>query len=231
MKKIKLLLLICISIAFFSCKDESGEFARPMLSDAQMVQGLKACLTISLDSANAHLSVFNGFYQYRENVYRIHFPASVEKIIDTLTEYGHRGIIDSLIISANRMAEANGLVYKAQIGALISQTSFPDPRSIINGADNAACEYFKKMQLLPMIDVLKPILSGSMEKFDVNRYWQEILTLYASYDSTPVMLDFPAEVTRQVAENIIKEMAIEEGLIRKDESHRTKDLVKIFDNK
>ena len=232
MKKIKLLLLICISVAFFSCKDESGEFARPMLSNAEIEQGIKECLKISLDSANAHLAVHDGFYQYKGNAYRIHLPASVEKMIDTLTEYGHRDLIDSLIISVNRMAEANGSVYRVQIGSLITKTSFSEPKSIVNGANNAACEYFKKMQLLPLMDILKPILSESMGTFGVNGYWQEIVTLYASYDATPMMLDFPAEVTRQVAENIIKEMAVEEGLIRQDESHRTTNLLKkIFDNK
>ena len=232
MKKIKLLLLICISAAFFSCKDESGEFARPMLSDADMAQGLKDCLNLSLDSANAHLAVPNGFYHYKENAYRIHFPTSVERIIDTLTEHGQREMIDSLIVLTNRMAEANGSVYKVQVGSLIAKTTFSTPRSIINGADNAACEYFKKTQLLPLIDVLKPVFSVSMETFGINSYWQEIIVLYASYDATPVMLDFPYEISRQVAENIIAEMAVEEVLIRKYESHRKTNLLKkIFEDK
>ena len=231
MKKIKLLLLIFISVPFFSCKDESGDFARPLLSDTDIVNGIKACLNISLDSANAHLSVHNGFYQYRGNAYRIHFPASVEMMIDTLTKYGEREKIDSLIILTNRMAEANGSVYKVQIGLLITKTSFPDPRTILTGANNAASEYFKRMQLLPLIDVLKPILAESMETFDVNRYWQDVVTGYALYDPAPISLDFTHEITRQIAENIIAEMAVEEGLIRRYESHRVTDLLKkIFGN-
>lgn len=232
MKKIKLLLLAFILVAFFSCKDESGEFAQHILSNSEMVQGIKECLNVSLDSANSHLAVSNGFYEYKGNAYRLRFPVSVEMIIDTLTEYGHRDVIDSLVIFTNRMAEANGSIYRTQIGLLITKTSFPDPKSIINGANTAATEYFKSVQLLPMIDILKPILTGSMEAFGANRCWQEIVTLYASYDSKPVILDFPYEITRQIAENILTEMAIAENLIRSDESHQTTTLLKkVFGNK
>ena len=231
MKKLKLLLLVFVSVAFFACKDESGEFARLILSDNEIEQGIKDCLNVSLDSANAHLAVPNGFYQYNKNAYRIHFPVSVEKIIDTLTEYGHREWIDSLIICVNRMAEANGSVYKVQIGSLIKNTTFHSPKTIINGANNAATEYFKSMQLLPLIDILKPILAASMETFDVNRRWHEIITFYASYDSTPFIFDFQYDITRQIIENIIAEMAIEEKLIRQQESHRTTDILKkVFGN-
>jgi hypothetical protein len=230
MKKIKLLLLLFISVSFFACKDESGEFSSPMLSNAEMVQGLKECLNISLDTANAHLSVHNGFYQYKDSAYRIHFPASVKKIVDTLTAHGYgKELIDSLIVLSNRIAEANGSVYKMQISSLISKTSFPDPKSIINSTHNAAAsEYFKSVQLLPMIDVLKPIVAENMRTFYVVGYWQAILTLYATYDSTPIWqtLDFSYEVTRQIAENIIAEMAIEEGLIRQYENHRKTNLLK-----
>ena len=231
MKKIKLFLLIFISVLFFSCKDESGEFAYPILSDADMVQGIKDCLNKSLDTANAHLAVTNGFYQYNENAYRINFPASAERIIDTLIEHGHMEMIDNLIISMNRMAESNGSNYKTQFSSVINKTSFPDPKSIIGGANNAACEYFKSVQLLPLIDLLKPILEKSMEELGVNGQWKEILLTYALYDASPVILDFPYDVTRQITENLMAEMTVEERLIRRYESHRVTDLLKSIFNK
>jgi len=226
MKKIKLLFFVFVLVAFISCKDESGEFARPVLSDSDMVLGIRDCLNISLDTANAHLAVPNGFYQYKGSAYRIRIPAHVEMIIDTLIEYGEKELIDSLIIRMNRMAEANGTIYKTQIGSLITKTSFPDPRRIITGNNSAASEYFKSVQFLPLIDILKPILAESMENFGVNSCWHEIITFYGIYDSTPLMLDLSYEITRQIAENIITEMAAEERLIRLHESHRKTNLLK-----
>ncbi len=226
MKKIKLLLFVVILTTFFSCQDESGEFARPILSNTELLQGLRECLTVSLDSANAHLAVSDGFYQYNSNSYRINFPSSAEMIIDTLSENGYRAVIDTLILRMNRMAEANGSIYRTQFTALINRTTFPDAKGVINGNDNAACTYFKSVQLLPLIDVLKPILSGSMTAFEVNSCWEEILTIYARYNSSPVILDLPYEITRQISENIITEMAEEEKLIRSQEEHRVTDLLK-----
>ncbi|MDR2979894.1 MAG: DUF4197 domain-containing protein, partial [Bacteroidales bacterium] len=108
MKKINLLLAAVLFISLISCHDESGDYTKTYYTDTQLVTVIKQCLNVSVDSANNHLSMPDGFYTYKNEKYRITLPTSAGALVSMLTENGHEALLDTLILRINKAAEISG---------------------------------------------------------------------------------------------------------------------------
>lgn len=225
MKKIKLLLISFIILSFSGCYDESGEYASEFLLETEIVQGLKQCLNISVDTANSHLSVPNGYSEYNNGIYRITLPSETKAIQDSLAA-DYQYLIDSLLYKINLTAEKSGSSVKSAFNSVVSSTSFISPEKLLKGEENAITNYFRSSRTNAVIGELKGYVQTTMVMNEVPVYWNQILLTYATFDSIPVSIDLTQSILQQMVNHLLSEMESEEKMIRADSTHRVTDLLK-----
>ncbi|MDR3047484.1 MAG: DUF4197 domain-containing protein [Bacteroidales bacterium] len=229
MKKIKILLFILISVAFFACKDESGDYATQLYTDTELVVGIKDCLYVSMDTANAHLAVTNGFFLYNDKGYRLHLPTATQFMIDSLYTINQVANVDTLILHLNGIVEKSGGLFKTYFNQQIRTMTIANPSQLVSAGGTSITDYYTSAQKLAVIDLLKPQLEARMTIGGFYNDWQAVLTDFTDHFGTPaVYVDFSADITRQAVESMLKEMAKEELLIRKDSTHRVRISMNIF---
>lgn len=225
MKKIKLLLLSLISVSFFGCYDESGEYAREIILETDVVQGFKQCLNISLDTANAHLSVPGGYSEYNGGTYKIVLPSGTKAIQDSLAA-DYQYLIDSLVNKLNLVAENSGSSVKTAFNSIVSTTTFVSTEALLNGGDNAITDYFRSMNTNALISELGNYMQSNITSYQVPYYWNQVQYAYSTFDTIPVNINITQSLLQQMVTNLLVEMEIEEKMIRTDSTHRVTDLLK-----
>lgn len=222
MKKIKLLTIgLLVALLVCSCEDTTGDYVEQLYTDAQKKEVVTACLTSSLDSAFAHLCVYNGFYQYNEGTYRIDFSQLQSSVFDTLQQHQKGYLVDSLILYSNRMAEScNASVIGEIFKERINNTSFPQADDLIHGNSTAITDYFVQVNEVSIKEAMRSPVSIRMNVFRVNEYWTQVINQYNEYASTPVNIDLQDYIISKMLSGIFEEMRVEEYNIRLDSTHR-----------
>lgn len=228
MKKILILCIAVLSVALFnSCKDESGMYADYLHTNGEKATAIKVCLNNSMDSAVAHLCHADGFYEYKDGLYRLDFSAN-RAMMDTLSAHGQGYLADSLILFTNRMAESCGTVAKTAFGDAIKGLEITDYDALIKGEGTAITDYFKKSQYTTVRDAMKSQVSIRMNLFNVNDVWNEMVGDYYAITHQPVSYDVQGYILDAMMDGILEEMRCEELLIRTDSTHRDSTLRVFF---
>jgi hypothetical protein len=226
MKKIKWFFFCLLAFVFTSCVDETDEYVRPVYLNSEISAALKECLTVSVDTAVTHLCDTNGFSQYDEGAYLIELPSSANDIVSTLTANGHEGMIDSLISKINIAAESCGENVITYYDLAITNFTFPDPNTILNGNDSAATDYLKSIKTVYLLGALNSSVKTKMDNSGATAAWNQVLTTYYTYQSQPVSIDLTAYMTKKIVDGIFSEMYLEEYNIRHNPDHRSSTLMK-----
>ena len=225
MKKLNIILgtFLFAVLLLTSCKDESGEFAEQLYTNAQKETAIRACLRASADTAVAHLFTKDGFYG--DDDYRIDFPVLQPSLFDTLENHGFGYLGDSLILYANRMAEDFGSQMKSALKAAIDSLDITNYDALINGEDYAITAYFELHKYLSLKSALQLPVSIRMGIFKVNSTWNEMMQRYVQYAAVPLNFDLQNYLVEQLLTATLTEMRIEEQLIRLDpDRHRTAEM-------
>lgn len=226
MKKINLLVISIILLSFLSCKDTTEDYVRSYFTDTQLSSVIKECLNLSVDTANAHLSVPDGFYLYNKEKYRITLPSSASTLISVLTDHDEQELLDTLVLRINRAAEISGDQIKRQFATAISASTFTNPDALLRDTIHAMTTYFQNTKTLSLISALRNHIEQNLNSTRATTAWQEALTIYQQHESQPLSIDLTGSVTQQVIENIMAEMAIEESYIRTDTTHQISNLMR-----
>lgn len=226
MKKINLLLISLLFLSFTSCKDETNDYVRTYFSDSQLTSVIKECLNITVDTANSHLSVTDGFYLYKNEQYRITLPAAASPLIATLTEHGEEVLLDTLIRQINRAAEISGDYIKINFRSAINAATFGNPDALLQDSLNSLTTHFKNTQTLSLISTLSGNVENNLRNTGALTTWNEALAIHQQHDGQTLSVDLIHSVTEQIIKHITTEMAIEEALIRTDTNHQTSTLMK-----
>jgi hypothetical protein len=224
MKKRIYLILLSVTVIFFSCKD-NNKFAEQLFTNNQISLALKQCIdSAALRTCNAlcvvdtTLPPENGFNYYDSKSYRIELPAAAKNIADTLTGYGFGEQIDSLIFKINRAAEqcGNDLIryfWKPTSDSIF----FPNPNTILHGGNHAITDFVKQTKQTEFISALvNSILKEQFNELQIITSWNELQKEYHSITGTYSSIDILAPVSQQMAAGFFRKMAIEEVAIRKD---------------
>lgn len=209
-------------LLLFSCKDETGKFIGQLYTDAQKQQAVKACLTASCDTALNRLCTYDGFYGGDA---RIDFAALPGGITDTLTAHNYGYLIDSLILSTNRIAEGCGVQISPYFKKAIDTLDYSPAAILISGADNAITKYYENNEREYLRNTVKVPMGLRMNLFGVNDLWNEIVAKYYEYAKVPVSFDIQDYVVNKMLSVIFAEMEKEEYMIRTDEGHRNDDMM------
>lgn len=233
MKKIKLILFSLVAVLFVACTDDTNQYSNQLFTDSELNRAFRQCLTQSADSANSHLCIPNseemGYYNYSEGVYKIGLPTNALFIADTLEVHGLGYLVDTLIRKTNYSAELCGNGLKIYFTELLSTITFPDPYRLLNGNSTAITTYFELINYQSFVSRSQTLLTVNFAAQGVNDDWQNILNIYFMLTGQVVSVDYLNNAAQTMTNGFIKEMKIEEALIRKDATRRGANSSKLYE--
>ena len=240
MKKLLFLLLGLVALTMVSCKGTSGNYVANLLTYTQMENAFSDCLSLATETAVEYLcpedeldyALGYGFYNYENHNYRITLPASVRAIVDSLTAHGQAALIDSMVLHINRAAEASGNAIGNAFSTARGNLSYTNHQALVSTSNTSALTNYFKTQCGNQIkqSLLTPVQMKLNEK-GVTADWNQILSVYYTYNPQPVSIDLNGHVTEKIVDGIFAEMAKAEKLIRTDATWQlTESLELVFGN-
>ncbi|CAN5165810.1 DUF4197 domain-containing protein [soil metagenome] len=194
------------------------------LSTADIAEGLRQALQTGTDRSVQTLSVTDGFFA--NATVKILMPEEAKKVEQKLRAVGLGEQVDQTILSMNRAAEDAAKTAAPIFLNAIKQINFQDAAGILRGGDFAATEFLKNKTSAELSFAFKPIIEASLNKFNVNQYWNTLFITYNKFSFNKVNPDLQAYVTEKALTGIFYQIGLEEQKIRKDPAARTTDLVK-----
>jgi hypothetical protein len=189
------------------------------------VSGLKEALAVGTENAVKMLSARNGYFG--SQLVKILFPEKIQRVADVVAKLGYQEQVDSFILSMNRAAEAAAPKATALFGDAIREMSFDDARTILQGGDTAATDYFRGKTAQKLYDAFKPVVVSSMGQVGVTKAYKDMM---APYEALPFVsresLDLDHYVTNKALDGLFRMVGEEEKKIRTNPAARVTDLLK-----
>jgi len=205
---------------------EPGQPASSILTNSEMVNGLKEALSKGTQSAINNLGRTDGYYKNPQ--VKISMPESLQKAEKALRKLGQDKSVDEFILSMNRAAEQAVPETTAIFSDSIRSMSFDDAKGILQGPDDAATEYFRRSSGTRLAEKILPIVKKSTSAVGITAKYKNLLNkmgpLTSLIDKKSVDLD--QYITRKALDGLFKMLAAEEKLIRNDPAARTTELLK-----
>ena len=166
------------------------------------------------------------------NLVEIGMPDSLNVIASTARTLGQGQYVDSFKTTMNQAAEKAVPEAAEILGDAIRQMSVDDAMKILNGPDDAATQYFRKVSETSLSERFKPIVKQATEQVGVTAAYKNL-----TGQSSPLLggvmdgssLDLDQYVTNKSLDGLFKYIAMEEKNIRSNPAARTTDLLnKVF---
>ena len=207
--------------------DSSGT-AGALLSSAEISDGLKEALRVGAEHVTADLGTTDGFF--KDPVAFIPLPDSLKKARDLMKPLGLSSLGDEVELRMNRGAEAAMPAAKEVLVNAISNMTLADAKGILNGPDDAATQYLKRVGGGDIESRLRPIIDSTLK--DVGAI-QAMDAMLGKYKNIPFAPDVTASLTDHATEaamgGLFHYIAQEEAAIRENPAKRTTDLLqKVF---
>ena len=188
-----------------------------------METAIKSCLRASADSAVSHLCTTDGYYNYNDAAYRIDYATLQNSLFDTLRNHNYGDLGDSLVVYTNRLAESCGGQVLPILKSAIDSLTITDHQKLVDG-EMTITHYFELFKYNVVKSAMQSPVSIRMSLFGVNETWSEMLQKYYQYTNVPLNFDLQNYIVEKMLDGILKEMAVEETLIRTDSTHRTESM-------
>jgi hypothetical protein len=209
-------------------KHSDNEIVKSSLANSDMVDGLKEALANGVETAIKTLGQPGGFAG--NQLVKIAVPDSLKTIVATARTLGQGQYIDSFESTMNQAAEKAVPEAAVILADAIRQMSVDDAMNIVNGPDDSATQYFRKMAESSLAEKFKPIVNQATEQAGVTAAYKNLTGLA----SNPLVgsllggssLDLDQYVTNEALDGLFKYIAIEEKRIRDNPAARTTDLLK-----
>ena len=156
------------------------------LSESEIMKGLKEALTIGLDKSVKKTSVKDGFL--KNQAIKILLPNDVlalkEKIDNNTiasTAYkayikkfnGGTDLFQELLTAMNRGAEKAAIKAKPIFVNAVKSMSFKDARSILNGNNTSATDYFYKTTNKELFNAFQPEIKKSLNSTNASKVYKK----------------------------------------------------------
>ena len=216
---------------YFSDDSEIIKSATSVLTNSEVVDGLKEALSKGTESAIARLGKQDGFFANKK--VKIPMPDSLQMVEDGLRKIGQDKYADEFVLTMNRAAE-QAVPEAAEIfGSAIRNMSIEDARGILNGQDDAATKYFRRTSGEKLVNRFLPIVKKSTEQIGVTSNYKQMVDKlgFMSRFIDTESLDVDRYITNKAIDGLFLMVAREEKLIRENPAARTTDLLKkVFSN-
>lgn len=228
MKKIKLLLILLISLQLSSCAElqqAMNQLPQEGLSNAQIASGLKEALNKGIDKEVTKLMAPDGFY--KDQMVKILLPQELQKVDQTLRDLGMGQLADEGLKLLNTAASDAVKEAKPIFVDAITTMTFDDAKNILLGNQTAATDYLKQKTQNRLYQKFKPQVQQSLHKVKADEVWTKIINKYNQIPFVnKVNPDLTDYVTQKAMVGVFKKVAVEEQKIRTNISERTSDLLK-----
>ncbi len=211
--------------SFSNDGDRSGKLAA-VLSNDDVIAGLKQALEKGAEYAVASLGRNDGFLGNK--VVKIPMPEKLEVVEKTLRKLGQDKYADEFVTTMNRAAEQAVPLTLAVLKKTVVNMSFDDARKILNGPDDAATSYLRKVGGGEMTQKIAPIVARATKKTGVTRQYKKLFDKMGFFNSVmdPDDYDVDKYVTGKTVDGLFHMIAVEEKKIRENPVERTTDLLK-----
>jgi hypothetical protein len=201
------------------------------LSDAKIGSGLQEALKVGTENAVGQTGTPDGFLLNK--AIKILMPKPLQKIEQPLRLVGYGPQIDEFVVGMNRAAEKAVPFAKDIFWDAIGQMTFDDAKTILNGSDTAATDYFKSKTSKKLHAAFRPSVENVMNDVGVTRQYNDLIGRYKSVPlAQSITFDVNQYVTEKATDGLFFVVAQEEQKIRTNPAARVTDLLKeVFGNK
>ncbi len=201
------------------------------LSNDDIVKGLKEALSTGSNKASESAARIDGFY--KNNLIKIPFPKEAAEMRSTLLKIGMKKQVDDFEKQLNRAAEDAAKKAAPIFVSAVTKMTINDGITILRGKDDEATQYLRKTTNTQLTNEFKPVISASLKKVQITKYWKPLITAYNKIPfvkkANPNLDDY---VTTKATDGIFTLVAQEETKIRKDPAARVSDILKkVFGSK
>ncbi|MCW8889317.1 MAG: DUF4197 domain-containing protein [Sedimenticola sp.] len=197
-----------------------------VLSNDQIIEGLKEALSVGTEKAIALLGREGGYLNDAQ--VKIPLPDGLKSVSKGLRAIGQDELVDEFVSTINRAAEQAVPETLSIFGDTIRQMSLEDAKGILNGSDTAATDYFKDKGSNSLTAAILPIVQQATKQAGVTSAYKDLvgqvgfLGSYVDMDA----LDLDKYVTAKAMDGLFLKLAEQEQLIRQDPVARTTDILK-----
>ena len=192
-----------------------------------VIAGLKEALEVGSRQAIESVSQKGGYFDNAQ--IKIPLPDQLEQASGLLKKFGLGSQIEQFELSMNRAAEQAAPEATEILVTAIKEMSIEDARTILNGPDNAATEYFREKTSTRLSELFRPSVETSMNQVGVTKYYGDLTKKAKEVPMVGNMAqDYNLEdhVTEGALNGLFTMLAAEEKKIRENPAARTTDLLK-----
>ena len=202
-----------------------------VLSNGEVISGLKEALSIGITNSVNLTSVTDGFLKNSAIV--LPFPEEALKVKQKALNWGSDGKIEQFETTLNRAAEEASKEALPIFKNAILNMSIKDGFSILNGGNGAATKFLKDNTTEALVNTFSPKVDAAISKVQLTKYWNPIITKYNSAMTFTGGEKLNPDLTQYVTERAIIGLFYmveqEENKIRKDPIARVTDILqKVF---
>jgi len=196
------------------------------LDDATIVRGLKEALATGTSRAVTSVSKKDGYFANR--MIKIPMPEKLRTAADLVATLGFRQEVDDVILGMNRAAEKAAPKAAEHFMAALKSMTFDDARTILQGDNTSATEYFRKKTGEDIYREFRPVVSSSMQDVGAIKSYRQMTERFSAipYAGHLAAFDLEAYVTDKAVEGLFIMLGEEEKKIRTDPAARGSELLR-----
>ena len=205
-------------------KNESGT----VLSNEEVIKGLKEALNIGIEKSTEKASAIGGFL--KNDLIRIPFPPEAKIVRDKAMQWGLDNKVEKFEQTLNEAAEEACKTATPIFINAVKNMSVIDGFKILKGDDIAATNYLKKETSLELYNLFIPEVKKAIEKVSLTAYWNPLVKKYNQTTritgKEKIETDLNKYVTERALDGLFKLVEIQEKDIRKNPLKRTSEILK-----
>lgn len=203
------------------------ETGQSVLSNSEVVSGLKEALANGVESAIKILGQPGGFAGNK--LVEITVPDSLKTVTSTARAFGQGEYVDSFEATMNQAAEKAVPEAATILSDAIRQMSIDDAMKILQGPDDAATQYFRKVSEASLEQKFKPIVTQATDQAGVTAAYKSLTSQAAPLlggivNESSINLD--QYITNKTLDGLFEYIALEEKSIRDNPAARSTALLK-----
>ncbi len=206
-------------------KTLGGSSKQAGITVEEIEAGLKDALRVGSENVVVQLGRVDGFNT--DSAVHIPLPKQLDTVKSVLDKVGMSDLLEDLEVKLNRAAEVATPKAKKLFLQAITEMSFEDVKTIYEGPEDAATQYFRSNMSPSLAKEMQPVVKNSLAEVGVVQAYDNVMK---EYRSVPFVPDVKANLTDYVVEKgidgIFYYMAKEEAAIRTNPAKRTTDLLK-----
>jgi hypothetical protein len=202
-----------------------GGKEKAKLDEKTIIAGLKEALQVGTRNAVKLVASDNGFL--KNSRITIPLPDDLREWADRLRQIGFGKDVDKFIEDMNHAAEKAAAKAPDIFVDAIRKMTLEDARNILQGADNAATQYFEKHTRGKLYDIFFPVVKDAMDRIGLTKLFRILID---AYNSIPLVkkktYDLNAYITNKGLDGLFLMLSDEERKIRHDPAARVTELLK-----